>query len=81
MYRHCNVPIDLRLVVSENELAMSLRDNCPMFDVERYIAQQIDVSRDDGDMQLGLKMIGGLSGNIRYVHSLENNNVILRLRR
>jgi phage terminase large subunit-like protein len=30
---------------------------------------------------LGLKIIGRLSGNIRYVHSLENNNVILRLKR
>ena len=67
--------IDLRLVVSENELAMRLRDNCPMFDVERYIAHEIDVSRDDGDMHLGLKIIGRLSGNIRYVHSLENNTL------
>ena len=73
--------IDLRLVISEDELVMRLRDNCPMFDVERYIAQQIDVSRDDGDMQLGLKLIRSLSDNIRYVHSLENNNVILRFER
>ena len=73
--------IDLRLVISENELVMSLRDNCPMFDVERYIARQIEVSQDDDDMHLGLKMIGSLSEHIRYVYSLENNNVILRFRR
>ena len=73
--------IDLRLVISENELVMSLRDNCPMFNVERYNAHQIDVCRDEGDMHLGLKMIRSLSGNIRYVHSLENNNVILRFKR
>lgn len=74
-----NPCIDFRLVISENELAMSLRDNCPMFDVEWYIAHLMDASRDDGDMHIGLKMIGSLTGNIRYVHSLENNNVILRL--
>ena len=73
--------IDLRLVISEDELVMRLRDNCPMFDVERYIAQQIKDSNDDGDPHLGLKMIASLSENIRYVHSLENNNVILRFER
>lgn len=73
--------IDLRLVISEDELVIRLRDNCPMFDVERYIAQQIKDSNDDGDPHLGLKMIASLSENIRYVHSLENNNVILRFER
>ena len=76
-----NPCIDFRLVISGNELVMRLRDNCPMFDVERYIAHQTDISRDDGNMHIGLKMIGSLTGNIRYVHSLENNNVILRFKR
>ena len=76
-----NPCIDLRLVISEKELVMSLRDNCPMFDVERYLAHQIDASRDSGGLHLGLKLIGSLSDHIRYVHSLENNNVILRFKR
>ena len=73
-----NPCIVFRLVISENELVMSLHDNCPMFDVERYIEHQIDDFRDDGNIHIGLKMIGSLTENIRYVHSLENNNVILR---
>ena len=68
--------IDLRLVFSKDEIVMRLRDNCPMFDVERYIAQGIERSGDD--IRLGLKMIGGLAENISYVHSLETNNVIIR---
>ena len=70
--------IDLRLVISENELIIRMRDNCPLFDVERYIAQSIDASDDKGNLDLGLKMIRNLAENIKYVHSLENNNVILR---
>lgn len=73
--------IDLRLVIAEDELVIRLRDNCPMFDVERYIAQQLNDTREDGDPHLGLKMIASLSENIKYIHSLENNNVILRFER
>lgn len=67
--------IDLRIVFAENEMVMRLRDNCPMFDVERYIAQEIDGAED---IRLGLKMISGLEEHISFVHSLENNNVIIR---
>lgn len=70
--------IDLRLVFADGELVMRLRDNCPMFDVERNIAQEISGAEDETELRLGLKMIGGLAENISYVHSLENNNVILR---
>ena len=70
--------IDLRLVFTQNEIVMRLRDNCPMFDVEHYIAQEIDRKENDAEMRLGLKMIGGLAENINYVHSLDNNNVIIR---
>ncbi len=70
--------IDLRLVIAEDDLVIRLRDNCPMFDVERYIAQQLNDTREDGDPHIGLKMIASLSENIKYLHSLENNNVILR---
>ena len=70
--------IDLRLVFSKDEMVMRLRDNCPMFDVERYIAQEIDGTDQSAELRLGLKMISGLADNISYVHSLDNNNVIIR---
>ena len=70
--------IDLRLVIKDDQMVMRLRDNCPMFDVERYIAQEIDAAEDKNEVQLGLRMISGLADNISYVHSLENNNVIIR---
>ena len=59
-------------------MVMRLCDNCPAFDVERYIAQEIDRTEDKTSIRLGLKMISSLAENISYVHSLENNNVIIR---
>ena len=50
----------------------------PMFDVERYIAQALDRTDKSAKIRFGLKIISGLAGNISYVHSLENNNVIIR---
>ena len=70
--------IDLRIVFAKDELVMRLCDNCPMFDVERYIAQEIDSNDNEDELKLGLKMIGGLADNISYVHSLDNNNVIIK---
>lgn len=70
--------LDLRLVFAKDEMVMRLRDNCPMFDVERYIAQEIDRTDQSAELRLGLKMISGLADNISYVHSLDNNNVIIR---
>lgn len=69
--------IDLRLIYANNELVMRLRDNCPMFDVEKYIANEIH-SHDDKELRIGLKLISSLAKNISYVHSLETNNVIIR---
>ena len=68
--------IDLRLVYSNDGLILRLRDNCPVFNVERYIAQEINSS--EGELRLGLKLVGALANDISYVHSLETNNVIIR---
>ena len=70
--------IDLRLVYTKDEIIMRLRDNCPMFDVERYIAKKMAASKDAAETGLGLRIIGGLAEDIRYFHSLDNNNVIIR---
>ena len=56
----------------------SLHDNCPMFDVETYLAKEINSTDNRDKQKIGCKIIGGLAENIKYVHSLENNNVILR---
>lgn len=70
--------INLRLVFDPKELILRLQDNCSPFNVEREIAMAIDKGAVDPAEKLGLRILGGLESNIRYVHSLETNNVILR---
>lgn len=70
--------IDFRLVYADDELVMRLRDNCPIFNVEHYNAQKTIFSENENEAQLGLKLVFGLADNIKYVYSLETNNVIVR---
>lgn len=75
-----NPGIDLRVVYNPDELIVRMQDNCPSFNVERQIALTLSQGADDPDEHLGLKVLGGMASDIKYVHSLETNNVILRFR-
>ncbi len=55
-----------------------MQDNCPAFNVERQIALAVSEGAADLDEHLGLRVLGGMSSDIKYVHSLENNNVFLK---
>ncbi|MGX8687268.1 MAG: ATP-binding protein [bacterium] len=73
-----NPGIDLRVVYDPEVLIVRMQDNCPVFNVEREIAVAVSQGRADPETHLGLKILGGMHAEIRYVHSLETNNVILR---
>ncbi len=70
--------IDLRLVYDEKELILRMQDNCAAFNIERQIAMAIREDNQSPEEKLGLKILGGMAGDIKYVHTLETNNVILR---
>lgn len=70
--------IDLRLVYDPEELVIRMQDNCSAFNVERQIAMAINDSSLNPDEKLGLRILGNMAVNIKYVHTLETNNVILR---
>ena len=69
--------IDLRVVYDPKGLIIRMQDNCPSFNVEREIAMTISNESPDPGERLGLKVLGGMALDIKYVHSLETNNVIL----
>lgn len=69
--------IDLRVVYDPKELIIRIQDNCPSFNVERQIAITLSEGTDNMGEHLGLKILGGMATDIKYVHSLETNNVIL----
>ena len=73
-----NPGIDLRLVYDPKELIIRMQDNCAAYNVERQIAMAINDNTLDPDEKLGLRILGGMAANIRYVHTLETNNVILK---
>ncbi|MBQ9686369.1 MAG: ATP-binding protein [Oscillospiraceae bacterium] len=69
--------IDLRVVYDPKELIIRIQDNCPSFNVEREIAMTLSEGAADPGEHLGLKVLGGMASDIKYVHSLETNNVIM----
>lgn len=69
--------IDLRVVYDPKGLIIRMQDNCPSFNVEREIAMTISNESPNPGEHLGLKVLGGMASDIKYVHSLETNNVIL----
>lgn len=73
-----NPGIDLRVVYNPDELIVRMQDNCPSFNVERQIAMTVSQGGTEVGEHLGLKLLGGMASDIKYVHSLETNNVILR---
>ena len=70
--------IDLRVVYDPKELIIRMQDNCPSFNVERQIAMTLSEDTADTPEHLGLRILGGMASDIKYVHSLETNNVIMR---
>ena len=70
--------IDLRIVFDPDGLIIRIQDNCPSFDVERQIAMAMSDTSLAPEDKLGLKVVGGMADDIKYVHSLETNNVILK---
>ncbi|MCR5793902.1 MAG: hypothetical protein K6G61_00970 [Solobacterium sp.] len=73
-----NPGIDLRLVCNPKELIMRIQDNCAAFNVERQIAMAVSDNSLDMEEKIGLKILGSMASSIKYVHTLETNNVILR---
>ena len=69
--------LSVRVVYTGEELTLRMKDNCPMFDVEHFIARDLNMV-SDSEKNIGLKLVAGLSDNITYVHSLDSNNVILQ---
>ena len=72
-----NPGIDLRLVYDPEKLIIRIQDNCSIFNVERQIAMAVSEGKAYPEEKLGLKILAGMGTNIKYVHTLETNSVIL----
>lgn len=70
--------IDLRVVYDPEALIVRIQDNCPAFNVEREIAMAVSQGKLSPEEHIGMRVLGGLAEDIKYVHTLETNNAILR---
>lgn len=68
--------IDIRIVVSERETLLRIRDNCIGFDPVKYLELHQD---DDPVAHIGIKMVMKLVKDANYVNSLGLNNLRLTL--
>lgn len=64
--------IDFRMVFTEKELVLRVKDNCRYFNIKRFIA----MNRDKKSLEL--KTVIKLAQNITYVYALGTNNTIIR---
>lgn len=68
--------IDIRIVVSERETILRIRDNCIGFDPVKYLELH---QGDDPVAHIGIKMVMKLVKDANYVNSLGLNNLRLTL--
>ena len=68
--------IDIRIVVSEGETILRIRDNCIGFDPVKYLELH---QGDDPVAHIGIKMVMKLVKDANYVNSLGLNNLRLTL--
>lgn len=71
--------IDLRVVVSGDNLAVRLRDNCPKYDVTRQIASVIE---DESDLEhnIGIRVVSRIASDITYLNTFDTNSLIIRFK-
>lgn len=67
--------IDLRMICTEDELILRLKDNCPIMNLEPAPEDNLDY---EDELQLSLKMINDLAESVNHIRSMETNNVILK---
>lgn len=70
---HC---IDIRILRKKDGWILRMRDDCPLFDPNKYLEQYDDT---DPCGNIGLKMLRGMSSNIVYLNTLSLNNLIIYL--
>ena len=70
--------IDFRAVYKKDKLAISIRDNCPKYDVTAKIAE-VNAEGSDPGRSIGIRIISKTASNIKYLNTLEMNNIIFEL--
>lgn len=71
--------IDLRVVISDEDIVIRIRDDCKEFSLPNQIKLVEDKSADDPAGDVGIKMVSKLAKDITYYRSFDTNNTIIRI--
>lgn len=71
--------IDLRVVISENNLVLRLRDNCPKYDITRQIAAAKEPGGDPTH-NIGTRIVSRIASDITYLNTFDTNSLIIRFK-
>ncbi len=69
--------IDMRILAKEGEIILRIRDDCRPFNlVERYEMASV---QDDPTKNIGIRMVMKMSRDVKYLSTMNTNNLIIRI--
>ena len=70
--------VDIRILIKKSELILRIRDDCKPFNpLERY--EMIKEDPDNTGKNLGIRMVVGMSSDMKYYTASGTNNLIIRV--
>jgi len=70
-------PIDVRILIVDDELTIRIRDYCPNFDLSKRIA--LIQGNTDPNYCPGIKIIAAMTKKVEYVNLMETNTLIMTI--
>ena len=71
--------IDVRVVVSESDVKVRIRDNGKLFNAERYASQFVS-EPGDPSRNIGIRIVSRTAASMRYVSLVDFNVLLLTFR-
>ena len=70
--------VDIRVIVSEDQVTLRLRDDCPLFDVKER-GEQWRSRPEDPAACIGIRLVTRMSKELIYINTLGTNNLIVTI--
>lgn len=68
--------IHIWITYNDGELNLRFQDNCPSFNVMKYCSE---LKKEGSEKCIGLKLVSMISKEMRYVNTLDTNNLIITI--
>ena len=68
--------LEVRAIKKDTEWILRVRDDCRLFDPQKYMEQYTD---DDPSANIGLKLLREIASDMTYVNALKLNNLMIKV--